>query len=93
MNRLVRSQVAPDFSPSPTASTNSCREEIEMPLTKANPEPRPLPLIADILESIDDSSDAKNVVYSNADIGVMPHFYLYCALASAGSRLQSCVLL
>lgn len=58
-----------------------------MPLTKANPDPRPLPLIADILESIDDSSDLAYVVYSNADIGLMPHFYLYCALVSAGSRL------
>ena len=38
---------------------------------------RKLPLIADILKILEENSDAEYFIYSNADIGLMPHFYQY----------------
>lgn len=38
--------------------------------------PRKLPLIADILEAARSTSDAEFMIYTNADIAVVPHFYV-----------------
>ncbi len=38
--------------------------------------PRKLPLFKEILQKLYDTSDADYFIYTNADIGVMPHFYL-----------------
>lgn len=44
------------------------------------PNPRPLPLIADILErAAETSPDSDFLVYTNVDIGLQPHFYLAVA--------------
>lgn len=37
--------------------------------------PRKLPLIKDILDAIVPASDAEYIIYSNVDIGLVPHFY------------------
>jgi hypothetical protein len=38
--------------------------------------PKKLPLIKDILDCATTASDTEYIIYSNVDIGVMPHFYL-----------------
>ena len=52
---------------------------IELVLTKSNPNPRRLPVAADILEALHESSSADYVFYTNTDIGVMPYFYSWAA--------------
>lgn len=48
--------------------------------------PRKLPLIADILAQAHAASDADYLIYTNADIGLVPHFYQsVAALIAAGS--------
>ena len=37
--------------------------------------PRKLPLLADILQRLYDASEADYLIYTNADIAVVPHFY------------------
>jgi hypothetical protein len=39
-----------------------------------------LPLIADILQALNRATDADYLIYSNADIALMPHFYTTVAL-------------
>ncbi len=39
--------------------------------------PKKLPLFKDILQKLYDTSDADHFVYTNADICVMPHFYVF----------------
>jgi hypothetical protein len=39
------------------------------------PNPRRLPLLADILDRLYTASTAQYLIYSNADIALMPHFY------------------
>lgn len=41
--------------------------------------PRKLPLLTDLLNHVHDHSDADYLVYTNADIGLLPHFYTYVA--------------
>lgn len=41
--------------------------------------PRPLPLLKDVLWGAFRSSEAEYLVYTNADIGLMPHFYAFVA--------------
>lgn len=45
--------------------------------------PRKLPLLADILERLYHASEAEYFVYTNVDIGLMPHFYRFLAAAIA----------
>ena len=60
-------------------------------------ERRSLPLLKDVLESAYRNSDADFIIYSNADIGVMPQFYsaveeytlLYDALVINRRRIKS----
>ena len=40
---------------------------------------RKLPLLKDILSRVYESSDAEYLIYTNVDIGLMPHFYLAVA--------------
>ena len=44
---------------------------------------RKLPLIADILKVLQENSNADYFIYTNVDIGLMPHFYTYVALQIA----------
>lgn len=37
---------------------------------------RPFPLLGDILDRAFEATDAEFLIYTNADIGVMPHFYV-----------------
>ncbi len=41
--------------------------------------PRKLPLIADIINQLDEYSDAEYFIYTNVDIGLMPDFYIRVA--------------
>lgn len=43
--------------------------------------PRKLPLLADILERLYQASEAEYFIYTNADIGLLPHFYRFVAAA------------
>jgi hypothetical protein len=38
--------------------------------------PRKLPLLKDILDRLHQGSDAEYLIYTNVDIGLLPHFYL-----------------
>lgn len=38
--------------------------------------PRRLPLLADVLARLYDATDAAYLIYTNVDIGLMPHFYV-----------------
>lgn len=47
---------------------------------------RKLPLIADILKALQENSNADYFIYTNVDIGLMPHFYNYVAQKIAGGH-------
>ncbi len=47
---------------------------------------RKLPLIADILRALQENSNADYFIYTNVDIGLMPHFYTYVALQIANGH-------
>ena len=55
------------------------KHNIDLPLTKANPVPRRLPVAADILDALAKSTSADHLSFTNADIGVMPYFYIFAA--------------
>ena len=53
---------------------------------------RKMPLIADIIKKASDEAPAEYIIYTNADIGLMPYFYdfIYCCIFATPIILPRC---
>ena len=64
---------------SPAGFSEAQRRACVVSSIKQFQRPRPLPLLSDILEIAAEESDAEWLIYTNADIAVLPHFYAFIA--------------